>query len=213
MFKKDIFIVVLLLAFIPNLFAQNKVIKEGAYRNLYEFHQNNPFLDPYEIEINVDRSVRKEYYFLTNKSNKNIRSLRKRIWGVYKDSCFYINYSRIGIKGSGFAKVKGLGRFSFINGNPAMTADQKDRMWDSWFYYGLIGTAITNLNVLNENSAYYHLLDLKTGVPKPITVEYIMFILKREEDLLEHYQFEQDKESLEIILKYVRKLNSRIAIY
>jgi len=214
MSKKIILIIVFLSVFISASFAQNKNIKEGAYRNIVEFHKNTPFFNLEEADIEEDVvRARKKYYIIHNKSGKRMRDLYKKIWSVYKDSCFYLNYSRIGIEGYGFAKVEEFGRYLFIMGNRRMTVSQRDRLIKNSFDFGLIGGTITNLNIMNENSSYYHLFDLKTGVPKPITAEYIEFILKTEEDLLVQYQFEREKGYLEIILKYVHLLNSRIPVY
>ena len=212
--KKDIIsILVLLLSHISST-AQHSTIKEGVYRNIVEFHRNLPFYSLEEVDIDEDIGrIRNKYYVLKNKSGKKIRRLEKKIWAVYKDSCFYINYSRIGIVGAGFIKVEEFGRYSLIKGMYALTVSQRDRLIKNSFDFGLIGGGITSINVYKENSDYYHFLNLKTGVPSSITVEYVKFILKDDPILLKGYQSESEKESIETILKYIRQLNRRIPIY
>jgi hypothetical protein len=66
---------------------------------------------------------------------------------------------------------------------------------------GAIGGALSNGNYA------YHVLSLRTGNARELSKDYIKGRLKEYPDLLEEFELEKKKNTIEVLLKYIDKLN------
>lgn len=211
--KASLFLFLIAAILVPlKLHGQEINIKEGAYRNLYEFHKNYPFIKDVEFTFHP---LRKEGIYRAKSDSKktNAEVLSFGSWAIYQDSTFYINLQRLGM-GSGFTKILELGRHSLFVGRPATTVDQRKRLYKNSFYFGLVGVAASTLIIgkeLSDNDLF--ILNLNNGVPENIDVNHMELILRDEIDLYNKYMMEPNKESLEIMVLYLRKLNKRLPLF
>ena len=212
---KHLFTLILLVFCIhyPNLIAQEINIKEGVYRNMVDFQSNNPFIE--DVELKFKQSSKKKPIFkVSDKKNKiNNQVFDFGAWAIYYDSCLYINLKRLGM-GIGYSKIFELGRHSFFIGRMTVYGDQKAQLGRNAFNFGLIGAAVSIYNITKENGGKdLYLIDLKKGVPKNLTVDYMQFILRDDKDLYNRYMMEPEKASLYVMIEYVKALNSKLPIY
>jgi len=193
-------------------YGQDIKIKEGAYRNIVDFHKNEPFIENIRFMINPTKN--EGIYKVRSDSRKiNSEVLSFNSWVIYQDSTLFVNLQRLGM-GNGFAKILELGRYSLFIGRLAATADQKQRLYKNSFYFGLVGLAASSYiigNELSDNTIY--LLDLKNGMPENLDMKQMQLILRDHEDLYNQYMMENEKESPEIMVEYLRQLNERLPLY
>ncbi len=195
-----------------NVKSQEIKIKEGAYRNIVDFHKNKPFVENVDFHF---KEKAKEHIYSVSAKNKKFKNsnLNFEVWAIFQDSTLFINLKRLGM-GNGYAKILELGRYSFFIGRIALTADQKDRMNKSSFDFGLIGWAVSAYNIRKENGGNdLYLMDLQKGMPENLTINYMKFILRDDKDLFNKYMMESEKASLDVMIGYIKELNSRVPLY
>lgn len=207
--KRLFFLLTIHFSFVVIINAQQVQIKEGAYHTIVDFHKNKPFTNAhFNFKLKKD-----SVYVLDNIGDLDITSANMHIWAVYQDSAFYINLARLRM-GTGFAKVKELGRYSFFNGKIALTAAQRDYMIKNTLDFGTVGFLYADYRRKRKNSSKsYFVLNLQKGMPQNLDERYMSFILRDEKDLLNKYLLEPGKEDQSTMLSYLKKINNRLTIY
>lgn len=210
---KPLLTTLLFLSFITqNTHSQVIKIKEGAYRNLVDFHKNQPFTENVKFRFT---EMREGHIYKTSaigKSFKNSR-LNLKVWAIYQDSTLYLNLKRFGM-GKGYAKMLILGRYSFFHGRVRKTAFQKEKVLEQYYISGLFGAIVAEHNILkNMDWNNLFVIDLQKGAPDNLNSGYIEMALSRHPDLLNAYIAESDKKAINVMLEYIHRLNSRLPIY
>ncbi len=195
-----------------NVKSQEIKIKEGVYRNMVDFQRNKPFLQ--NVELKFEKSSKKKpIYLVSDKKRKiNTQTFDFGAWAIYSDSCLYINLKRLGM-GMGYAKILELGRYSFFIGRRIVYGSQKKQFARTIIKASLFGLPPSSYSAPENGVNNLYLMNLQKGVPENLTIDYMKFILRDDEELLNKYLMEQEKASLDVMIKYVKKLNSKLPLY
>lgn len=210
-FKTVLLLFAFLLAVSLVSYAQKNDIKTGAYRNSVDFNRNKPL---YKTEFNLKAKHNKHIPNLYEIKPEDVKIsnkiLNKAIWGIYQDSCFYLNAERIGME-KGYIKIGKIRRYCYFVGLPVKSLNQQARLETSAFTFGLTGALVSNSVIDKEtkNDTNY-VINMKSGMPNLLTKDYMLRILKPYPGLLIKYQHEENNESLGIRLKYIDMLNQKI---
>jgi hypothetical protein len=113
--------------------------------------------------------------------------------------------------GAGFAKVLNSGRYSYFNGCGYYNEKGTGPAMGIAIMGGVAGVAIVSGTSRFVKTKDF-IFDINSGNLHPLDSAYINRMLEQHNDLLNEFQEENDKESLEVLLKYVELLNERSAI-
>ncbi len=180
---------------------------------MVDFQRNTPFIKDTELELKKT-SKRKPIFSVKGKKKKIPSHVFDfGAWVIYYDSCLYINLKRLGM-GNGYAKVLELGRHSFFIGRKIIYGAEKTQFVRDVFNFGMAGAAASYYDISRlDGGRDLYLIDLQKGVPKNLTVDYMQFILRDDKKLYNKYMIEPEKASLDVMIEYVKALNSKMPIY
>lgn len=179
-----------------------------VYKTSRDFLQRNSFakasfsLEKYKHDSCI-------YKVLSHDESVSSKDLNAAIWGFYNDSDLYLNCYRMGMK-KGYVKVTEVGKYAYFRGRPVITAEHRNRMLVNTEMFGLAGGLITKGQIYKKTKDDIHyVVNLETGVCNLLTRNHMLFILRDEKDLLAKFNSEPDQDSIDILIAYIRLLDSR----
>jgi hypothetical protein len=185
----------------------------GAYRSIYDFRNVHPF---YTQEIIFSRNkydtTDLAYYIKTyNKAEGlNKKTAKEEIFAIYQNDDLYLNCYRFSM-GAGFAKVLNNGRYSYFNGCGYYNEKGTGAAMGIAVMGGIAGVSI-GVGVGRFVKCKDFILDFDSGNFHPFDSIYVRWILEPHFDLLDQFKHENDKESFDVLLKYIDLVNERSEI-
>ncbi|RLD25329.1 MAG: hypothetical protein DRI54_05080 [Bacteroidetes bacterium] len=206
--KINVLSVIILIFCFSQANCQIDSLEIGAYRNSMDLRKNSPFYNTDFIFTKKDHYKIPELYTL---SRTNIKLKKKifdnGIWGIYDGESFYINAKRLGMV-NGYIKIEKLGKYSYFKGKPIMSLNQQSRLNNSALNFGLIGASVSGAKIANENQAdVNYVLNIETGMINLLNKDFMMLILRPYNELLSSFEYEDEPESLEVLLMYLDLVN------
>jgi len=193
----------------PYIYSQYDSIKEGAYRNIVDFHKGKTILDSGFILIEKYNKKIPNFYKIefSDELYDDNSSLIKSIFLIYSDNQLYINLARMHMI-NGYVRIEKIEKYCYFRGRPMKTLDQESRTNNSSILFGLSGALITQDAISKENKDKVdYVLNLESGMINLLTVDYLGLILSPYPELLFNYNNEATKESIETRLKYLKMIN------
>jgi len=196
MTKKLLFILILGIA-VLSVKAQYQYPK-GVYLSFDELKSKQPSAD---LDIIVEKRTQGDIamvggndYKLTS-NNKSVKKsyLRNDVFAYSDGDSLFLNGLRLRLF-SGYIKVLNDGNKYFIF-KASVSQDGYSNM------FGAVGGAIQAVQ------RYLYVYDKSTGIVTSITIDTLKKLLKNNENMLEKYLNEKDKENEELQLKYLIMLN------
>ena len=208
--ERTILVIVLFCIFSNPAFCQygSTRYKNGGYRNHLDFKDNRPFCEPdFIIVKKYNKKIPQLYKVLPHNRSVKKKTIKNEIWGIYDGYAFYLNAYRLGMT-EGYIKTEVSGQYSYFKGVPIMTMGQEARLNNAARNYGLSGVLIASLfiNSRNKNKVHY-VLNLNTGMVNLLTKDYMYRILQSNEELLVEFKNAVNKDSIEVLLRYLNKIN------
>nr|NQU90480.1 hypothetical protein [Bacteroidota bacterium] len=206
---KYLFLVFALNMIFSFAFGQYDAIKDGAYRNVIDFHKSNSLCDPdfnfYEVEDGVI-----ENFFVVRSNDRKIRRRKiiKDIWCIKIADTIYFNAKRIGML-KAYIKLSPIENYIYFHGIPQITKAQRRRMNHAVPMWGMVGYMLAGIKADNENEGKEHyVLNLKTGATTLFTRQVLKNILKSYPDLYNSYIMDPHRDSLDVMKRYLEKCNN-----
>jgi hypothetical protein len=147
-----------------------------------------------------------EVTFLDSDGNKIDRP--QELWGVVLYDTLYLN-----LDGKHFVRMKEQGAFCYFNGPQYVSPEERRSLGNNTLLYGLLGTGVTAMSVDARNRGRVHyLLNSRTGMVHLMDPGYMRLVLADLPNVDARYQAEADRSDPEVMLRYVREANQRLAI-
>jgi hypothetical protein len=193
---------------INQAYSQLDTIPSGAYRNCVDF-SNKKILYDYDFKMikKESRAIPEFYEVKLNSGKINKKALNKLVYCIFDGNNFYLNLNRYGMA-NGFVNLGKPMEYCYFKGTPIRTVQQDENQLDSYLNYGLFGYAVAHAIISNKNKDHIHyVLEVKKGMIDLLSKNYMLRILEQYPVLLEHFQQEEENESLEVLLKYLDLVN------
>lgn len=195
---KKVTICIFLIVF-GKLFAQTSY-PQGCYMSLDELISKSPS-EHYDLSIeersssDIQFNGGNDFKLISEDNSISKRVLKREIWAISDGNTFYIN-GLLHDSQKWYSKVEDEGKYLIFKGavpsSEAMAA-------------GLLGGAIGGAMISEKR--YIYVMDSKTGETSLVKKKNIHEVLSDYPDILSEYDTEEDKESPDILLKYVKVLN------
>jgi len=205
--KAKITVLIMFCVFTFTIKAQNVNIKEGAYLNSTDLRKNKPFIE--NQQYNIKKTLRKDIFTISvNGSKKLTRKFNYETWVLYYDSVMYINLNRLKLR-LGFAKAIKFGRFCIFRGPIDFPSTIPLHLSVSDIVYYITAPK----RIKKEIEMAIHFVDLKTGKLYDFSPYSIHLALKNDRALHLEYKKEENKDSTNLKIEYIERLNKKISIY
>lgn len=198
-----------------HIFGQDQSsIENGGYINLEEFKNNKAqFPDSFIVSKRTTADIKawggNDYQVESTSELITKKTIRKEIWGVYKNDKLYLNGMHI-VKLIGYVEVEILGTYSFLQ--PSFPVNPKIQnelgLNDPQFGYmfGAMGGAIQGAKMATKRIPLIY--NMKTGEKMLLAEANIAIIIVKYPDLKSEFDAEADKRDKEVLLKYLIKVNA-----
>ncbi len=200
-----------LLVTISSSFGQQHSYPKGAYMSFDEMVNKTPS-QQYDLDLikrtKGDIKMVGGNDYKIESADKTIKKkiLRKDIWAYSNGDTLYLNCFQYKVQ-PWYASVISDGKYLVIKGGLSQYADMQKEQMAMGYYFGAIGGAIAGAKMAMLRFLY--VIDKSTNEISTVTPELLEKLLANDENLLAQFKDETNKESEEILLKYVKRLNEK----
>lgn len=205
-------IIFLLLVTFSFSFGQQHNYPKGAYLSFDEIINKSPS-EQYDLEIiartNGDIKMVGGNDYKIESADKTIKKkvLKKDIWAYSNGDTLYINCFHYKVQ-PWYAKVISDGDFLVIRAGLSQNSEEQKEQMAMGYSFGAIGGAFAGAKMAMLRFLY--VIDKSTNEIFSVTSELLSKQLLADDDkLLQQFEEEADKESEQVLLKYVKLLNEK----
>lgn len=212
MIKNKLNLAVLILAVISlSASGQQQNYPKGAYMDFDEIVNKTPS-EEYDLEVikrtkgDIKMVGGNDYkIFSSDKSIKN-KILKKEVWAYSDGDTLYLNCFQYKVQ-PWYAKVISDGDYLVFRGGLSQHMDEQKKQMEIGFYFGAIGGAMAGAKMAMLRFLY--VVEKKTNEIFTVTPGFMEELLGTDAELLTQFNEESNKESEEILLKYLILLNEK----
>lgn len=210
--NKNFHILILIFLAISSV-AQVSKFPDGVYLSLDQLKSLKP---AFNADFQISKSVN-SYTGLTGSDDYELRSkidsldrkyIRKKIVAYKKNDSLFLNCYQQKL-GSWYALCLTEGNFlTFVAGMSSAKTSEETALYG--FMFGAIGSGIAGANAAKKRFLY--VLSLRTGNARLLKKEYLEERLKENQNLLDQFTIEKEKDSASVLIKYINLLNGIVLI-
>lgn len=192
-------------------FAQDSSYPKGAYMSFEEIVSRSPSV---QIDLGVLKRTKGDIkmvggndYKLTSE-DKAVKSkfLKKEIWAYSLGDTLYLNCFRYEVQ-PWYAAVISDGDYLVFRGGLSQNSEEQERQMQMGYSFGAIGGALAGAKLALLRFLYA--VDKNTHQIITVTPESLRGLLQKNNELLNRFEEEPNKESEEVLLKYLQLLNGQ----
>ncbi len=209
--NKVILIIIFLAVTFSFTFAQPQKYPKGAYMSFDEIVSKTPS-EQYDLEV-IKRTagdikmVGGNDYKIESKDKSVKKSvLKKDMWAYSDGDTLYLNCFQYKVQ-PWYSRVLSDGDYLVIRAGLSQQSDEQKAQMQMGYYFGAIGGAIAGAKLAMLRFLY--VIDKNTNEIFTVTPESLENLLSGNKDLSFQFRNETEKESEEILLKYVKLLNEK----
>ena len=204
-------LVVAMLMVGPPGLAQEVAHPDGAYRTFLEYAGRKPLFHG-RFEVSKVKAKRKYELDFLRLEDRNARHtvMDKSWWGVVIDDTLYLNCNQLGL-GKGYVRMKLSGTYCYFTAPAALRDEQRRQLWHNSILFGAVGGGATVIHIHQDiKDRVHYVLDPRSGSIRLLEPNHLdRIMLEDYPDLQQQYRSEPDPTSIDVLVEYVRAINSK----
>lgn len=202
-------IVIVTTAFVA--FGQQHTYPKGAYMSFEEIVDKTPSQQyALEVEKRTKGDIKmvggNDYKIISADKAIKTKIIKKEMWAYSDGDTLYLNCFQYKVQ-PWYAKVISDGDYLVFRGGLSQHMDEQKKQMEIGFYFGAIGGAMAGAKMAMLRFLY--VVEKETNEIFTVTPEFLEELLGNNAELLSRFNQESNKESEEILLKYLVLLNEK----
>ncbi len=191
------------------LFSQNNNIYFDSWKSLKRSSAET-FEDLVQVRKRPIPEIRvyggNDYEILTNTENITTKTIRTSIFAIRSRDSLFLNGEKLKLAPF-YCKVLLEGNYMVFQGS--ITKKEQDHYDEITAIYGASGGFEARFIAETNEKRHLYYLNMSQKKPKPILLDRFQMrkLLENKESLIEQYNKEKDLDNLQVILRYVQRLN------